>query len=91
MSKAILIIDMPINCNNCPCFDCGDDRCCCNVLNIDLCNEDTTIIYKDCPLKPIPSKKEITVEMMWNSKYEAESLYYAGFNACLDEITEEEE
>ena len=86
MSKAILILDMPINCNNCPCFDCGDDRCCCNALNKDFTNEDTRIFDKDCPLKPLPKEREAFGIL---NDYERGKIL--GFNSCLKIILGEEE
>ena len=38
----------------------------------------------------MPQKKEITDAMVWNSKYESETSYYGGYNACIDEILGEE-
>ena len=91
--KAILILDeMPETCEDCQlrnynqCYGLPCDR---TIIEEFDGEEDFKERNHICPLKPIPSKKEITVEMMWNSKYEAESLYYAGVNACLDEITGE--
>ena len=53
--KAILILDMPNSCNNCPCFDGMEDRSCCNLLEKDI--EDILIIDKDCPLIPVENLK----------------------------------
>ena len=82
MSKSILVIDTPENCNECQ-FSaerlCGNGRC---TLNKDCSN----VIPKNCkpnwcPLLDSPEKKEQTAFPKgyydgWNN----------GFNACIDEI-----
>ena len=58
--KAILVIDMPECCNNCPCFDGMEDRECCNVLDKD---EYFSCIGRDgeCPLIPISKDEEVVI------------------------------
>lgn len=77
MSKSILIIDTPSECNQyCPCFDVESGK---------YCNAK----YSDepCPLKPLPEKKPI-VEQKSRKKMKA-NLRAEGWNACIDEILKE--
>ena len=74
--KAILIVDMPKNCGECPCVN--DE--------FGFCQADEKIRdcdwYKSptwCPLKPMPLKS------VWGNDFSD------GWNACLDEITGETE
>ncbi|MBO6262056.1 MAG: hypothetical protein J6N95_05560 [Bacilli bacterium] len=73
--KAVLILDMPSCCNNCPCFDGMEDRSDCKYLEKNI--EDILIIDKDCPLKPLPPRREYADES---------KVYKAGWNDCLDAI-----
>lgn len=78
--KAILILEeMPSCCNDCPCFNGAEDRSCCNILLKEV--EGQNGIDEDCPLKPIPPRREYADES---------KVYKAGWNECLDEILGEE-
>lgn len=83
--KAILVIDMPNNCYECPCFMDEGWRCQ-NKLEID---EDVNDGRPDwCPLKPVPKKYEAPeIYELWNT----DSEYFNGWNDCLDSITGETE
>lgn len=78
MSKAMIVIDMPESCRECPL--CREehmtyrDYCCLANMRI------WTIEKPDwCPLRELPEE-----ELIW---YEDEgSDYERGYNACLDEI-----
>lgn len=80
MDKAILVIDMPVNCIHCPClhrYD-GDDWCAvaCKVIYSPN-NRD-----KWCPLKELPEK-----QLLW---FDDERDDWAiGYNDCLSEIVGE--
>lgn len=83
MKKAILVIDMPDSCRECPFFGSRYTDMCCGGMN------NRTIDYpypKDfkqdwCPLKAIPEIK------LSNIPYEADYASYArGFYDCLYEI-----
>ena len=81
--KAILVIDMPMKC-----FDC---KLYCNNGNSYWCiatNEDTTGLTKpiNCPLKPVPKKKEIEKYDTWYEMFRAEA-----FNDIIDELIGDEE
>ncbi len=78
MSKSILVIDMPKNCEQCRFSGSDGDVC---------CLEDKFILeheYFDkkpdwCPLRGLP--KKIAKEDRWFDKE-----YAIGYNACIDEI-----
>lgn len=90
--KAVLAIDMPDCCNNCPCYDGMEDRSCCNVLNEDMRFASYGRLG-NCPLRPMPKKKTEEEEMAKDPFNE--DLFYDeyiwGWNACLDAITGETE
>lgn len=83
MSKAILVIDMPKNCEQCPCFSIGSFYDVCRLAQ-------QTKSFKEkgipdwCPLRPMPEKKEVC------GKYPQPDgitpSYKIGYNACIDEI-----
>lgn len=77
--KAILVIDTPKECSDCPCI---------NLLGI-YCQADKRNRYclledkeEWCPLKPMP-QKENTFEKGLD---EYGTGWRIGFNACIDEI-----
>lgn len=80
MSKAILVVDMPKCCLDCPlCYmeEMFTYRCKVNDDQVQA-NE----MYCDCPLKPMPQKK-------WHEEnYEDEIEYWRkeSWNNCIDEI-----
>lgn len=80
--KAILIIDMPSNCAECPC---GYDDFYCQQKYKEL-NE--KVRPKWCPLKPMPLKyKDYQIaDALLLDEYKAGKLI--GWNACLEEIEE---
>lgn len=79
--KAVLVIDMPDSCYECPCYDHSDYADGCMVFIRKTHDIDHgTQREKWCPLKPMPNK--------W---YEDGSTSFAmgiarGFNKCLEEI-----
>ena len=85
--KAILVIDMPNSCEECPCcygFTCSP-----------LDREMGTWMIKhgkliDCPLKPMPEKETRNV-MEGTPCEEWQSMYDEGWNDCIDEILGETE
>lgn len=78
MSKAILVMDMPTCCSECPC--CYVPRC--EVFQKGITREN---IYESkpnwCPLREISKKKEANV-----MHYDTDYNYALGFNDCIDEI-----
>lgn len=93
MSKAILVIDMPVNCIRCPCLHRDAD---------DWCAVTGNVIYspsnrdKCCPLKPAPEKIDVpdfdnTIKAESDNAYEVGAYMYdrghhRGYNICIDKI-----
>ena len=81
MNKAILVIDMPDSCRECPLFSSRYTDMCCGGMN------NKTIDYpypkdfrqKWCPLKPVPEYQDIWYE-------DEKSDWERGYNNCLHEI-----
>ena len=76
MAKAMLIMDMPSNCLECPCLNELDE---CEAMKY----EDVGDIGRKptwCPLREVPQKKD--------TKYNPTRNPYItqGYNACIDEI-----
>ena len=98
MNKAILVIDMPNKCWDCPCCEIWEaipsiEECTCNLRNIivDKYNKPDW-----CPLKPVPEKIDVPD---WDDDIKAKNKnaeevgmymydrgYYRGYNICIDKI-----
>ena len=81
--KAILIIDIPNSCYDCPCYYEDKDKC-------EVRNQRAIAdigIPSWCPLRPLPNRKE-DLHYPCNEYLQAVN---EGWNACLDEITGETE
>ena len=79
MAKAVLVMDMPKCCYQCPCFsitECRAYKCGTKVDN------DRTKPYW-CPLKPMPEKRE---EKYAKDVGLRDSGFIDGWNACIDAI-----
>ena len=76
--KAILVIDMPDMCWECPL--CHND-CVCDIIG-DVTDEDC--VDMRCPLKPMPEKKKTLDDIYAGSGFDR------GYNGCIDEILETE-
>ena len=72
ISKAILVLDMPESCGDCPLQTEYDTLRC--VVNNEIVTMDARPDW--CPLKPVPEKVDIPYLTIWD----------AGWNACIDEI-----
>lgn len=86
MNKAILVIDMPNSCYECPICATWDvfpsvEEYYCTATN-DSVNRSSKPDW--CPLKPLPEKYEIDRNKCSDLFYEFELEY--GYNACIDEI-----
>jgi hypothetical protein len=85
MSKSVLVIDTPENCRSC--YLRGF------TLNLQYCRgklkdiKDTSVKPDWCPLKPLPEKKEYIVPIDNVESYK--DIIAVGWNACVNEITEE--
>ena len=78
MAKAILIMEMPTRCGQCPFhYATQDDNC--NVVDkcqlLDKEIDGYRKKYSDCPLRDVPQKKTVNG-----------CFYEMGYNACIDEI-----
>ena len=89
MSKAVLVMNMPKNCLECPigknmsnamevCIKCPFGRC--------AIDEETKTIPSWCPLKEVPKKKSANNSL---NVFKDGSVY--GYNACIDDILEDRE
>lgn len=81
MAKAVLVMDIPECCADCPCSFFERDN---PILNL-ICGvtqEDAYNVGKPdwCPLRELPEKKERRIGE------HGERMFRAGFNACLNEI-----
>lgn len=95
MNKAILVIDMPKGCMQCPCMYISDydGECHCSIIRESV-EEYGEGKYgskpKWCPLKEMPSK----MPQFFQEKKcfsDKDKGYFQGWNACLKEILGEEE
>lgn len=81
MSKAILVMDMPKNCNECEmCIDKYSLGYWCHAFSGGFIGFNDTIPKPDwCPLKPVPKK----IEVSYGSD---EQDWEKGYNSCVEEI-----
>ena len=84
MSKVVLVIDTPDNCDNCPCFQFGMDNYCAVTNNTvyDYWNKRDV----NCPLKPLPEKFDIEAERNKPHDKDCDWEFESGYNVCIDEI-----
>lgn len=85
--KAILILDMPIDCEGCDMFFVDKDFKCYRCKANDMVIGDEIVRQKWCPLKPLPQKKEVDENhkmAQWNN--DCDIAYNAGYNTCLEDI-----
>ena len=91
MSKAVLVMDMPERCADCPLRSSKKTSYVCCYLT--LKNISSTDYYDKkpdwCPLRELPEKKEtwVTLSCYPNGRWTEDMK--AGYNTCLDEILEE--
>ena len=88
--KAILVIDMPENCIDCPLHQryCG---AVCRALEKE--HTDDRFYQKEewCPLRPMPNKLPLESGSIMNTFKESTKYKHIGWNDCLDEIMGETE
>ena len=91
MSKSILVINTPKECNECPLRHSEEDICQATWEY----NGWTADIKEICPLKPMPQKNKYDVEKYATVDYENNvnlgHYLNKGWNDCIDEILGEEE
>ena len=80
MSKAVLVMDMPEDCLECPCMRMVYEYRICQVKR-KACGEDEHNRPDWCPLRELPEKQKADTDLLT-----MESGIVAGWNACLDEI-----
>ena len=80
--KAIVVIDMPEYCMNCPCcsYSKPESMIVCKITNKNTCS---TGKPDWCPLKKLPLKQD---ESKFDDEYE--NGYVNGWNSCIKKITE---
>lgn len=95
--KAILVIDMPQTCNDCDYrFIATDNSNYCGLTKAYMNRATDTTKEKDvrCPLKPMPEKKEEYIDSnyvpMIGYPEKLRSEYNVGWNACIEEIENEQ-
>ena len=87
MSKAVLVMDMPSSCDECPLFGShySDMTCKANGRSINYpYPKDERQDY--CPLRNLPEKKVLSGDVADIQKMGKE-LMDIGYNACIDEIS----
>ena len=88
--KAILVIDMPDACYECPCYrqtqEGFED---CKATYIPLSPTEVNDIPEWCPLKPMPEKRTIDECEQVYIQRQLEKVYNDGWNACVDELDDE--
>ena len=91
MSKSILIIDTPKNCEDCPLFRTDEDfnatiHYCMPYQGKELFMVKEKGVSENCPLKPTPEKRKYLDYDLY-----AGSGFDRGYNACIDELLGEED
>lgn len=86
MSKAIVVIDMPEHCINCPMCN-GNDECILQDEDANYLADTWEKLKKGCPLREVPKKKEpqkFNPYEMYKTEYN--KGYRKGYNACIDDF-----
>lgn len=84
MSKAILVMDMPIRCGECQLFDPDIEKCFASDRAV---SEQEINEHKSswCPLKSLKRKSPSKLPLMADGDMQYTN-YERGWNACIDEI-----
>lgn len=92
MSKAILVMDMPDSCLKCPMLN-GNDDCILQSEDDNFMRDTFEELKDNCPLKPVPEKKEERYGLCRKDSYGNLETYgekvdsvAVGYNQCIDEI-----
>ena len=92
--KALLVIDMPMSCRDCPFTSQSEESECMALIYSKRTHHLNSYEYWHdekadiCPLKPLPSK---LVPFGYLDVGNEDGLYEKGYNDCVDEITGETE
>ena len=93
--KAILVLEMPKYCIDCPCHFAGMSTVVCGVKKKKLITDDIETYKPDwCPLKPMPSKKQekqYCRNGLFGINTAMETSFNQGYNACIGEILGDKE
>ena len=81
MSKAVLVMDMPQFCTQCPCYDMTYEMCQYKYKDID--NNNRSARPNWCPLRPLPEEDNKEYFLEWSRGYQG------GWNDCISAITSE--
>ena len=84
MSKAVLVIDMPDSCKDCPCYK-GGNLLRCGVDLSQLTDKEIREKPHWCPIRPLPEKRPLQGDVSDLQKM-LEEMRAASWNACIDEI-----
>ena len=79
--KAVLVIDMPNYCLDCPCYN--KSKLYCQVMN-EMFTDEISNKPSWCPLKPMPEEEQLNGGYDWRN-------YALGWNAYRDELIGEKE
>lgn len=86
--KAVLVIDMPNNCSECPYYHKADtywgDRCSLKFKDVDDYLKLGSGRPSWCPLRPMPQKVELDINEYYKGMAD-------GWNACIEEIVGDNE
>lgn len=77
--KTVLVMDMPENCSQCPCYDSMYEMCSYKYKDV----VDRTERPNWCPLKPLPEENENEYVLEWSRGYQG------GWNDCIKAITDD--
>ena len=93
MSKSVLVIDTPDCCGRCRLLYWGYPIKCSYTHNVIHTNNLCSHKEKDCPLRPLPTKKVPIFDANNFDKEKEEKILWEieGYNRCIDEIQEEKE
>ena len=86
MNKAILVIDMPKHCGECPICEVWEAIPSCEEYYCNVAKNDNVDQYKRpdwCPLKPAPKKYEMYPLHEWSAGYKR------GWNDCVNHLVGE--
>ena len=87
MNKAILIIDMPSCCDECPLFHGFYTDMTCGANNYGINYPYPKDFKQDwCPLKLLPKKYDIEAERNKPHDRDCDWEFESGYNVCIDEI-----
>ena len=90
--KSVMVIDTPKTCIECPFCEELDPQewwgeCCITKKNIYAYGDEEIKVPEWCPLRPLPEKAAVDESMLGIGFDDFNTLYYLGFNECIDMIS----